>query len=85
MVTEFRTVSEINDSFLTTLSSVFLKARKSTTPSFLISLQLAHEFGFKFFETSAKDNISIQEVRMDDSSYRLNFDLGKKNKIHHHS
>ena len=22
---------------------------------------------------------------MDDSSYRLNFDLGKKNKIHHHS
>jgi hypothetical protein len=24
-------------------------------------------------------------VSMDDSSYRLNFDLGKKNKIHHHS
>ncbi|CAB3997928.1 ras-related Rab-3D-like [Paramuricea clavata] len=24
--------------------------------------KLAHEFGFKFFETSAKDNISIQEV-----------------------
>jgi hypothetical protein len=24
-------------------------------------------------------------VLMDDSSYRLNFDLGKKNKIHHHS
>jgi hypothetical protein len=22
---------------------------------------------------------------MDDSSYRLNFDMGKKNKIHHHS
>jgi hypothetical protein len=22
---------------------------------------------------------------MNDSSYRLNFDLGKKNKIHHHS
>jgi hypothetical protein len=22
---------------------------------------------------------------MDDSSYRLNFDLGKKKKIHHHS
>ena len=22
---------------------------------------------------------------IDDSSYRLNFDLGKKNKIHHHS
>ena len=22
---------------------------------------------------------------MDDSSYKLNFDLGKKNKIHHHS
>jgi hypothetical protein len=22
---------------------------------------------------------------MDDSSYRLNFDLGKKNKIHHHN
>jgi hypothetical protein len=22
---------------------------------------------------------------MDDSSYRLNFDPGKKNKIHHHS
>jgi hypothetical protein len=22
---------------------------------------------------------------MDDSGYRLNFDLGKKNKIHHHS
>jgi hypothetical protein len=24
-------------------------------------------------------------IQMDDSSYRLNFDLGKKNKIHHHS
>jgi hypothetical protein len=22
---------------------------------------------------------------MDDSNYRLNFDLGRKNKIHHHS
>jgi hypothetical protein len=22
---------------------------------------------------------------MDDSNYRLNFDLGKKNKIHHHN
>jgi hypothetical protein len=24
-------------------------------------------------------------ILIDDSSYRLNFDLGKKNKIHHHS
>jgi hypothetical protein len=24
-------------------------------------------------------------LAMDDSSYGLNFDLGKKNKIHHHS
>jgi hypothetical protein len=28
---------------------------------------------------------SNQLVLIDDSSYRLNFDLGKKNKIHHHS
>jgi hypothetical protein len=31
---------------------------------------------------------SVREPKrtvMDDSSYRLNFDLGKKNKIHHHS
>jgi hypothetical protein len=27
----------------------------------------------------------MDQVLMDDSSYRLNFDLGKKNKIHHHS
>ena len=25
------------------------------------------------------------KLRMDDSSYRLNFDLGKKNEIHHYS
>ena len=31
---------------------------------------------FKYLEVSGL---------MDDSSYRLNFDLGKKNKIHHHS
>jgi hypothetical protein len=26
-----------------------------------------------------------KESRIDDSSYRLNIDLGKKNKIYHHS
>ena len=25
-------------------------------------LQLAHEFGYKFYETSAKDNVNIREV-----------------------
>jgi hypothetical protein len=28
---------------------------------------------------------NLKKYRMDDSSYRLNFDLGKRNKIHHHS
>jgi hypothetical protein len=30
-------------------------------------------------------SISISTYSIDDSSYRLNFDLGKKNKIHQHS
>ena len=30
---------------------------------FPLLLQLAHEFGHKFFETSAKDNIGVQEVK----------------------
>ena len=32
--------------------------------NFPLLLQLAKEFGYKFFETSAKDNISIQEVKI---------------------
>jgi hypothetical protein len=27
----------------------------------------------------------MHAMKHDDSSYRLNFDLGKKNKIHHHN
>jgi hypothetical protein len=30
-------------------------------------------------------DVSVALLSMDDSSYRLNFDPGKKNKIHHHS
>ena len=29
--------------------------------------------------------VSVITIGMDDSSYRLNFDLGKKNEIHHYS
>ena len=29
--------------------------------------------------------VNFHELSIDDSSYRLNFDLGKKNQIHHHS
>jgi hypothetical protein len=28
---------------------------------------------------------NFHELSIDDSSYRLNFDFSKKNKIHHHS
>ena len=30
-------------------------------------------------------DVSVALLSMNDSSYSLNFDLGKKNKIHHHS
>ena len=34
---------------------------------------------------SENSSFRFECITMDDSSYRLNFDLGKKNKIHHHS
>ena len=37
------------------------------------------------FLTDATLNTEFLTLTMDDSSYRLNFDLGKKNEIHHHS
>ena len=38
---------------------------------------------FASYELTLACEVGI--LSMDDSSYRLNFDLGKKNEIHHHS
>ena len=35
--------------------------------------------------TQVRDDVTIKSDTMGDSSYRRNFDLGKKNEIHYHS
>ena len=48
----------------------------------LRNLQQQH----KSLQTRKNEPICSNQLGLiDDSSYRLNFDLGKKNKIHHHS
>ena len=39
----------------------------------------------QLFLKRSKNAPFLGPTTMDNSSYRLNFDLGKKNKIHHHS
>ena len=40
---------------------------------------------FSIFGIAGISTPALKGGTMDDSSYRLNFDQGKKNKIHHHS
>ena len=47
-------------------------------------LQIAFEGKLHKF-SKVSTSFWLTHASMDDSSYRLNFDLGKKNEIHHHS